>query len=354
MALLFIDGFDAYGTDGQNVVSAMEAAGYTTFAGFSTDAKTATSSDTRTGIGYSMVPSVWTYPGGVTRNFPTASGLVTGFAVKLNASGFQDICAIGYNNYAGTSGAQLKLYGNGANGITLQTGDGAHLYSSAPNVLFQGVWQYVEIKYTPGSGTSYLEVRIDGVTVLRVSNQVLVNGTYAALVNYLSFSGDGAKNLQIDDWYVCDLSGSSFNDFLGDCVVHALLPSGDAGTNQFAQTGGNGAGHFTAINDQTPDGDQSYLSSNTTGQAELFTIPALPNDIVDVLAVGINISARKQAAGVGAYAAVLDVGGVESVSPEISSALAYVTQQSLFQAPPGGGSWTLTAAQNARFGVKIV
>ena len=354
MALLFIDGFDAYGTDTVNVVSAMFAAGYGSALGFGGDSHTLASANTRTGIGFSIFPSGISFGGGILRNFPTASGIVSGFAVKVNQGGFQALCRIGYNNYAGTAGMQIIMSANGANGITVATADGAHSYASAPNVLFQGVWQFIEIKYSPGVGTSYLEVRVDGIAVIVITNQALVSGALASLVNMFEFSSNGNANIQVDDWYLCDLTGSSFNNFLGDCVVHALLPNADGGTNQFAQVGGTGAGHFTSVDEATPDGDTSYLSSNTTGQIELFTVPTLPADIVDVLAVGVNISARKQAAGVGTYASVLDVGGVQSVSAATPTSLGYVTQQKLFQTQPGGGSWTLTAAQNAKFGVKIV
>jgi len=354
MSLLWIDGFDVYGPDNASIMVALEEAGYGVSAGFGGLPNSSAFANTRTGIGFSVSPVCNVQGGYISRNFQTAAGIVTGFAVQLQTSEFTTICTLGYNNYIGGGARQLILYANGANGLTMQTGDGLGVYVSKPNVLFTGVWQYVEVKYAPGSTTSYLEVRVDGVTVLRVTNQNLVSAGQAGLVNYMRLNGDGNQKLYIDDWYLCDTNGTSFNDFLGDCVVHALLPKSDAGMNQFAQVGGNGAGHFTSVNELATDGDVSYLSSNTAGQTELFTVPTLPSDIVDVLAVAVNITARKQAPGLGTFVPVLEAGGIEQDGAPIATSLNYVTQQALFPLAPGGGNWTLSLAQNAQFGVKII
>ena len=150
-----------------------------------------------------------------------------------------------------------------------------------------------------------------------------------------------------------DTTGSAFNGFLGDVVVHDLLPNGDAGTNQFTQVGGTGAGHYTSVDETPPLGDSSCLTSNTTGQKEIFTLPTFPVDIVDVLAMGVNILARKSSAGAATYNALMVSGGLEGDGPAIAPSTSYIGSQTLYTAPPGGGDWTLTTAQNATFGIEI-
>ena len=355
MALLFIDGFDAYGTNGFDADPVLQEAGYYEFQSFNTVPIATISSDTRTGVGYSIITNTWGHwGGGFGRAFSLAQGIVLGVAIKNLQSSFNSLVEIGYNNLTGGGATQLTISYNGANGLTAQTGDGVHAYSSAPNVLFEGVWQFMEVKYVLAGGTPLLAIKLDGVVVLNSGAGVVQNASQPALANYVNFGTSNPSSLMIDDLYLCDTTGSAFNDFLGDCVVHALLPSADADTNQFTQVGGTGAGHFTAVDDNPPDGDASYLYSNASGQQELFTVPTLPTDIIDVLAVGINVVARKQAAGVGTYEAIVSVGGVVENGPTIGASLDYVSQQSLFTAPPGGGNWTLTTAQSAKFGVQIV
>ena len=212
--------------------------------------------------------------------------------------------------------------------------------------MFQSVWHFIEIKYTSGS---ILEVEVDGVVVISVTG---AQTSGSPSINYVTWQADSENASLLDDVYICDQAGSSFNDYLGDVVVHSILPNGDAGTNTMTKVGG-GVGHYTAVNDNPPDFDTSYLSSNTSGDKELFTLSGFPTDIIDVLAVGVNILAKKSAPGVGLYQAVCVVGGVELDSGNRSAPIQYVQTQYLLTSPPGGGTWSLSAAQNAKIGVKI-
>lgn len=364
MTLLFIDGFDAYGVNAASVAAECAAAGYLANA-----TSTTLSSDTATGVGFSVYANSGPRGsgGGLVRAFAGAAGLCVGFRFKADTSAYDGICQLGYTNLLGSFVDHIKLVLNGQNGISVGTEDpsshhlsqagfgapttvGSLIAASPPNVLFVGVWQYIEVLFVVGA---LLQVRIDGATVINVASPGSSAGLPPA-INYFNLSNLQNAGGRYDDMYICDTNGASFNTFLGDVVVHAVFPNGDGGANQFAQIGGTGAGHFTSVDELTPDGDASYLSSNTTGQIELFTTPTLPADIVDVLAVAVNTSARKQAVGIGSYASLLDLSGVQSVSATLPTALGYVTQQSLFASPPGGGTWTLTSAQNAKFGVKIV
>ena len=354
MALLFIDGFDTYATtDRASVATAVNEAGYGSSTGFGGDPNPEVSTDTRTGIGMSLSPVNNVQGGWLARYFGTASGIVTGFAVKWQYSQAGTICTFSYNNGVGGLFAQLVLAWNGMNGISCYTGDSVGVYESAPNVLFEGVWQYVEVKYSPGISTSYLEVRVDGVAVISVTNETLQHAGTAALINEFQFNGPGNGWYYCDDWYLCDLSGTSFNDFLGDCVVHSLLPNSDAGTNQMTQAGGISGQHFTNVDDVPADGDTSYLYSNTSGQKELFGLSAIPADIITVLAISVNVTARKTAPGLGAYKICLVNGENELDSPLKSAPIGYIQTQFLCPAPPGGGNWTNAALSASKIGFLI-
>jgi len=354
MALLFIDGFDTYATTNDApVTDAIHTAGYVTSDGFGGPANTQVLTDTRTGIGFSLSPVNSNEGGWIARFFPTAAGIVTGFAIKWQADQAGAICSLLYNNGVGGAYTQLTLSWNGMNGISCYTGDDVGVYQSPPNVLFDGVWQYVEVKYSPGIATSYLEVRVDGVAVITVTNETLQHAGAAALINEFQFNGPGSGWYYCDDWYLCDLSGTSFNDFLGDCVVHSLLPNSDAGTNQMTQAGGASGEHFSDVNDVPADGDTSYLNSNTSGQKELFGLSAIPNDIITVLAISVNVTARKTAPGLGTYKICLVYGENELDSPLKSAPIDYIQTQFLCPAPPGGGNWTNAALTASKIGFFI-
>jgi hypothetical protein len=373
MSLLFIDGFDAYGADATppaTIVALLNSSGYMLTGGYEGQQVT---SDTRTGIGCSLFCSSGLQD---TRlPFPTAAGVVAGFALKFDASSLGggalgSICSFRYNDLVGHVYTQLNLCFNNENGISLITQDADAnrspilVAASNPNVLFQNTWQYVEVLYTPGLGNAgSVVVKVDGAVVIDVAGGKTSYSGAAALVNQFTFStglnlgGEYAASsgmpCKFDDFYLCNTSGTAFNTFLGDCVVHSVFPNADAGTNMMAQTGG-GAGHFTSVDEQSPDDDTSYLSTNQAGQKEMFSLGAFPNDMIDVLAIGVNIRVKKDAAGTGMYQACLAEGGSEVDSPDIASASNYVTSQSLYTQPPGGGVWTKASAQLAQIGFQTV
>jgi len=354
MALLWIDGFDAYGTNTQDVTATMTSSGYVNaISGGDTYGTFHTSSDTRTGVGYSMYTGGLINYGGPERNFPMATSIVFGIAIKIMTEAYAPFLQIGYNNLAGTIGPQLTFYYNGEAGLSCITGDGDLVAATPPNVIFPGVWQYLECMYTPGAVAGSLQVKIDGAVVINVTSGKTQNAAYAGSVNSLAMMNpDAANPVRYDDLYICDQTGDAFNTYLGDCVVHAIFPDADAGPNAMAQTGGS-VGHYTAVDEQAPDGDASYLSSSTSGQQEMFALSTFPNDIIDVLAMGVNVRARKETAGYANYEASVVVGGTEADGPAIPTNLNYETVQTLFPVPPGGGAWTTTIAQSAVIGFKL-
>ena len=329
----------------------MQEAGYIMAGGFNSSGLPCVSSDTRTGIGFSLAPSAWIYGGENRRAFTTQSGIVCGFAVKLNTSKMLSLIGVEYNNLLGTIYRQLTVFANGENGLTVQTGDGVGVYYSPPNVLFEGVWQYIELKYSPGIGTSYLEVRVDGVAVVSVTNERLITAGASALVNMIDLPGNDVRDHYIDDLYICSTSGSNFNDFLGDCVVHSLVPVSDAGPNQMTQVNGVGGSHFSNVAELPPDDDATYLSSNTSGQKEQFTLSTITADVLQVLAVQLNTTARKQAPGFGSYKSFIVTGGVEADSGSYSAALEYIQTHYVLEAQPNGspGATPLCRARRSGF-----
>jgi len=366
MSLLFIDGFDAYGVDGANINAIMATSGWETTSYFSMNQ--AARADTRTGVGFSMNTN--STLSDTILPFRTSTGIVMGFAYKLPQNSVDSNAPLGgiikfmYNNLLGRIYDQLYVAVNGQNGISLIDGDFNLVAASNPNVLFYGTWQYIEVKYVPGLGSAgSVVVKIDGAIVASATGAKTCNSVAAALVNQIGFGdgvsssqshpGIGGVNALYDDLYLCDTQGTTFNDFLGDCVVHSVFPVADVGPNAMTQTGG-GAGHFTSVNEQAPDGDTSYLSTNAVGEQEMFSLGTFPTDMVDVLALAVNVRARKDATGTGMYSACLAQGGTEGDSGPIAAAANYVTSQTIYDQPPAGGTWTKISAQAATIGFKTV
>jgi hypothetical protein len=356
MALLWIDGFDAYGTDGQDVTSLMEQSGYIQQGPYgSFTAKSATED----GIGYSLSIA---YPGSLCLPFGNSAGVCCGFRVVMFSASGQIVC-FRYNNLMGNIYTQLRVWLDGQNGIAVGTQDGDLIASSPVSCFLENVWYYLEIYYVPHLTSGTIKIKIDGIEVINVSGvkTACSASPSTTLVNQIVFAteNNGITHQVIsgggyyDDFYLEDLTGTGFNSFLGDCVVHTVFPGGDEGPNTMSQVGGS-TGHYTSVDDNPmPDDDTSYVHGSSSGLKELYTVTTLPADILDVLAVSVNVRAKKSSVGQADYVACYVYNGVEVDSQTFSAPASYVETHALFVTPPGGGAWNLTLVQNSFIGFAV-
>lgn len=355
MALLWMDGFDTYGTNGVGASDTINGAGYQNAAGLSM------TNGTRTGRGLavSMSNGAASFQSARCRRaFVTRDEIIIGQAIWLPNNNLSHICQLLYDDGLGNVYTQLHVYRNATGGITIAKADGTSggpqmVGQSAPNIVFPHVWHYVEVKYKPGSHTV---VRVDGATVLNVAGAK--NNSAPNLVNLHQFANLSSEfdlndyTKRFDDLYICDTTGALFNDFCGDVVIHAVLPNGDAGPNQMAAFGA-GLANYTAVDDVPPDEDLSYLYSNTLGHKDMFTVDPLPSNIIDVLAVSVHTRVKKDAAGTSNIKVKCKYGSDEIESPGMPLTTIYTNKHHIFETAPDGGGWNKVKAVNMQIGVEI-
>lgn len=358
MALVFMDGFDCYGTNGQDISGNMVAAGWVQYGNSYSDQTS--SSNTRSGLGQCMAlvtnaPSTHD----IRINLPALPEFFFGFAMNLNRydqPGVQMFFHGLYDNSFGTTWENFQLF-VADNGAITAVSNGAVLATSEPGVVQNYAWHYLEGHVVVDGTAGSIAISIDGSQVLSVTGVATKNPASPSKVNQLGFYssyGNGGEGLLVDDFYVCDTTGSSLNSYLGDNIVYGVLPNGDGGTNAMTQVGGTVAGHYTSINELSPDGDTSYLTSNTPGTTELFTIPNLPAAALDVLAVQVHADARREAGGIAKIQMVIS-DGTNTVSGDAKSVPnTYATRSQIFENAPDGGAWTVAKVNEPlRVGVKV-
>ena len=216
MALLFMDGFDHYvtadiskkynATQGSPSISAGN--GRRSTAGLVTMA-------TSTGI---------------TKNFAANSAWVMGCSLKVGALPTATNWASIFVLYdAGSRQCELRVNPDG----TLQVARFNVAVTGGTSVvaLSIGTTYYIEWKVTIANSiaANSCKVRVDGVDVITVATgqdlQDTANTTATQVrLGNVSSSGSMGASTYIDDFYVCDQTGSVNNDFLGDVRVDTLFP----------------------------------------------------------------------------------------------------------------------------------
>ena len=249
---------------------------------------------------------------------------------------------------------------NDTAGISVVNGDNHLIGATAPNVIFPNSWNYIEFSITGGTSGGSLTLKLNGATVLTLTNvqtQItgaastynIVQSAWNTYGNNLSGGGYTCRKF-IDDMYVCDTTGSApFNTFLGDVVVHTVFPNADASPNAMTQVGG-ASGHFTAVDQLGSDEDTSYLTTNTSAVEELFNVGTLPADIIEVLAVCIHVRAKKDGPGSASFNTIGKLSSNTSTSSAQFMPTVYQTLPYILELEPGGGSWTKADAQNLEIG----
>ncbi len=359
MALIWMDGFDTYGSHNQRLDAMLGSSLYVR-------GRCVADNGTRTGRG--MAIRFQQAPGNsdeIRKAFPAVDEIIVGFAWKTDEiATLRNICDFYYDNQFGTNRLQCGLWMAGTGAVTFGYYDSGgtstvrvKLFESHPNVMFPAVWHFVEVRVKLHETEGHVIVRVDGQTVLAGYGRTK-NAAAPSLCNIFRTGNGHLEDIvnnvvYLDDLYICDTQGGVYNDFLGDVVVHAVMPHSDAGPNDMAVFGG-GLSHASAVSDVPPDNDVSYLYSNTEGHVDMFNVDQLPANIIDVLAVSVHARVKKDAAGTSMMKLKARYDDETDDSPAIPLTTQYVTRSQVYEIAPDGGAWNRVKANNMQVGVEII
>ena len=231
--------------------------------------------------------------------------------------------------------------------IEVRNGSGTLLGTSS-GVIVTNAEHYVEIGVYIHDTAGNVRIKVDGVTVLNLTNVDTRNGT-PTHIDSLRFtvnaSGNPASLFQFDDLYVLD----SF-DSLGERRIETLRPNADTATKQWTPTP-SGATNFTAVDDTTFDGTD-YVQTGTVGNTDLYELADLAGSPT-IDAVQVIGFASKTDSGTRAFALVADIGGAQLVSPDFYLPASAAKHEHIMESKPGGGAWSAASVNSLRAGPRV-
>lgn len=173
---------------------------------------------------------------------------------------------------------------------------GTFIGSTGEPKFTTNTFYHIEINILFDSYIGELEVRINGVQVLHVTDIDLGN-IPASAFTFQTFSDQIVNaNMYIDDviWY--DDNGDHNNTFIGPAAVYTVFATGEGTEQDWSVTG---ASAHAAVGEVPPNDDTSYVSSDSVGDKLDFTMPTLGVEIDNIVGVVIPALARTVGAGVG-------------------------------------------------------
>lgn len=236
------------------------------------------------------------------------------------------------------------------NGTTLTSG-------TSTNALTTNAWNYIEWKVTIADSiaASSCVVKVNGAVWITVATGQDTKNSANASANQMVLGGtNGTVGITtlIDDFYLCDQSGSTNNDFLGDSRIDILYPTSDG--NYSAFTPSTGVSHYALVDETTPNTTDynDGAAVNDRDSYGMSNLAALASQTV--YGVQVNAAILKDDAGArsaGTFVRSSSTNG-DGASVALGTSQTYVSQ--IYETNPNGSvSWTETTINAMEAGVKV-
>jgi len=234
---------------------------------------------------------------------------------------------------------RLKVFRGGVGGTLLGTS----------SLSLQNGFNYIEFKVVFSNTGSY-ELRVNGTTWLTGTSVDTTSSANNNADNLLLGTSSGNWLVQYyDDLYLCDDTGATNNNFLGDCRIDSLMPNADGTYQQWSPT--PGGTHYTTV-DETAPNSTDYVESSTIGNRDTYGFQDMTTNGV-IYGVQTSIAALKNDAGSRSIKSVVK----SSATVANGATQALNTTQNYYSDvfatdPNTSTAWTQSGVNNAEFGVE--
>jgi hypothetical protein len=246
-----------------------------------------------------------------------------------------------------TQGTNFSLAFSTAGAITCTPASGNAVYSPPMAVIPGAVWQYIEVYGVIANTGGAVTVRVNENVVL---SMVSADTCYRSStgVDQLQFD----YNVVVDDFYICDNSGASLNNFLGNTRVPAQFANGAGASTEWTPTGSASFNWQLASNPYMDD--SSYVSCGTPGDIDLYTLSPVANSPL-VMAVQSIVVARQDDSGQRQIKSVIQSGSAQATGAVVNTSGSYAGHCDIFVSDPNtGSSWTYGAVNALQVGAELV
>ncbi len=235
--------------------------------------------------------------------------------------------------------------------IRVQDQYGGHIGTTSGAGLTGGVWCHIEIKaYCAAAG--WVKIKVDEVFKLESGAWDTRPVTETCYNNY-KWSGvpGGSNRMVIDDWFICDSTGTRNNDFLGRKQVVVIKPNAAGDLTQWTPS----AGANYACVDEVPPSSSDYVTGDAVDETDLYNFESVPSLTGGVVGIQVNTQAISTVDGVPwnlktpVKSTTQDDGDATVI---VSSTGKYVTRLEEVNHDTGD-PWEISELNAAQFGVKL-
>jgi len=218
--------------------------------------------------------------------------------------------------------------------------------------LVNGVWAYIEAKFTINNSSGSVIIRVNENIVLSLSG-IDTQDSANAYFNMFRLGGIYSGYSYLDDMYMCDLTGSKNNDFLGDVRVDTLRPNAAGTYTDFTPSAG--ANYQNVDETCGPDNDTTYNEGANVGDQDSYQMPDLPAPAgTTIYGVKTQATVRKTDAGVMKCKVLTRAGTTDDLGAELTLSDTYLTPFEIYEDnPDDSAAWEDADVNSMEPGVEI-
>ena len=343
MALLWVEGFEQFGADGDGWTQEELLKKYCN--NYTADISLAAGRYGGTCLHFRNISEDF-----VTPLLTSNETLIVGFAYKAddNTTNTFTLVSIrpefGTGTVANLGAIEVRQTPNYAIHVRNQAASST-LGTTVNDVLTPNAWQYIEVKVKHGSSGN-VSIRVDEIEVLSLNS--VNTAFYTTIPNgVVGFRADGAAsvNRYFDDIYICDGSGNSCNDFLGSCRVLTKYPDSD-GTGNF--TANSGSDKYAMVNNAGTINTVNYCTISDDGE-QLFGFDSLASGNIH----GIQLNSTQNCTGNKTYATrIIADDGTRANGETLPVYEQELENYKVWEVDPSGNTWTPATLNATQFGVE--
>lgn len=256
---------------------------------------------------------------------------------------------------AATSHITLRCTETGTIEVRRGLGTGTVIGTTTATIP-RNTWHYLECRVTLSDTVGVVELRLNGVTILNLTNQDTKNaGTKTVIDSITLCCGTGTTGDlgYWDDVYILNAAGADNNTFLGEIRVRCLLPNANGASSQLVGSDSNSVDNYQLVNEVPPD-PASYVGSATADQKDTYGFGNIPDGSGTVKGVQINAYASKTDAGLRSIALVTRSAGSDYDGSDQALSTSNLFYNQIRELDPAtSAAWTRAAVDSAEFGVKV-
>lgn len=243
----------------------------------------------------------------------------------------------------------------GSIGVNIQYDSDRILKINGNNVVAPKLdaWAWYEFEIVRGSPGS-VKVYYNGTEVYNASINTDTNGS-----DYIKIDSDRGKYYHFGSWDMDDIviwnnDGTGLTSFpIGDKRIFTARPDAIGSSSDFTPNG-DSSNELTVDDPSGFDGDTTYNSSGTVGDRDLFTVGALPSNVLNITAVQVFSIARKDDVDARSASNVLKSGTTVDVNTAVALADNYDAYTSVYtQNPDTNAAFTKTEVDNIEIGYEV-